>query len=245
MKKVLSLTIFVVIFALIHPGNASARIMMAWTDVWTTNYSDPANFQLNVWIETKDDVESHPPNYVSSIDLEDPNGTIWSFDPLLGWYDQDKGFFFSISQSSFPGGTIPSGLYKITITDDRGFSFTTRDQVLDANTPLSIPVITMPTADEVLTTATPLIRWTSTAQSKKFRVQLDEVVGYCPDDGNLYYWPIWETRDRKWTMNKFMRIPKGVLRPGGFYRIRIEGRFDFNDTDKRSRSDWVHFSIAP
>ncbi len=240
-KFALALTIF----CLLVPLYASAKITFVTTDVLTTSYSNPAEFQLNVWVETRDSARIHPPDYISSIELEDPTGTIWPIDPIANWDEDGKEFWFGIKQSQFDGGVIPSGVYKFRVTDKTGKVITTTDVLSKADQPLPVPVITTPAAGEEIMTTTPDIRWTAGGLCKKFRITIDRVIGHCDCDNQTYYAAVWDWSDSVWTSVKYISIPKGILRPGASYRVRIEARYDYNDTDKRSRSDWGFFTVSP
>ena len=237
MKKVSIWIVVFVTFAVTIPNYVSARINWVRSDVLTTNYSN--DFQLNIWVEVKDDVLTHSPDYVSSIEITDPNDQVYLIDNpgLYYWDDSSKDFNFTFRRTDIPGGAFLSGEYKIKVTDTKGNEITTSNTLKNADTPLPIPQIRIPDEGEVLMTTTPVIRWAIGTVHKRFRITIDRSYG----GGS--FWPVWDWRNSIWTMNKFIKIPKGVLKPGNSYRIRVEGRANYLVTSKRGRSDWRYFSI--
>lgn len=210
---------------------AQAKMIMIKPYVFTG--STPAGQTLDVSIEVFADSESHPPNYVQSITLISPTGANITIDPVAAWDEVLKQYFVSLPGSTF-GGVIPSGTYSVRVTDAAG-SITIPDVVSAAFLP--IPVVTSPAIGATVTNMAPTFSWQYVTGARFYRVHLYDML-----DGQ---WIYSNAEGHKLETSRASAvIPKGVLKPGRSYRMRIEARYDFPDLDKRSRNNWVNFTTS-
>jgi hypothetical protein len=222
------------VFALV--SNSQAELKRVRTDVFTTNYTNPAQQQLNVWISVYDNHNYYGPDFVKSITVNAPSsdGSVFVMHPTKDWLPYDRGYWKALYASDFKGGKIPAGTYSITVVPKVGTAITETDAV--TATFLPTPVITYPTSGTSPLGATPTIRWNPVAGATYYRVLIWN---------NSWNEPIFWFWDKQahTDFNSFP-IPNGELKPNCEYRVRIEARAGSQDVDMRSRSDWVTFNTG-
>lgn len=217
-------------------SGAQAEMSRVVFNGWTQNFSDPDQQRVALYIEVYDTVYSHPPDFVASITVKAPDGTILTIDPLKDWLTPDQGFYKPFYPENFDSQTIPSGKYTATVTPVSGTSIKESDTIEAAFLPLA--TITYPNNGDLNVTATPTLTWTEVAGATHYRLLLWD---------NTWNEPVY------WTFNsarnfhtEFIQhtIPKGVFKPNHEYRLRIQARSNSQDTDARSESDWVTFTTG-
>lgn len=202
-----------------------------YTDVFTTSYPDRQ--YLNVWIEVHDTEYKNTPENISSIEVEAPDGSIFPLTVVDHWQPLDKGFWCGFTADDFPSRTIPAGQYIITVVPKKGYTISKTD-FIDA-TFLPVPEVTFPVEGAVIGN-NPTFRWNPVSGATHYRVQL-----WNESWNEPVYW-YFGNNSKVYTELPGFMVPSYQLKPNTNYRLRIEARFDNNDTDKRSRSDWITFS---
>ena len=223
---VLSFSIALCIFS----GAALAEIHKMNFNAWTGNFTDPADQRMCFWFDISD-TNLRPPDAVTSLMVQAPapDNTIFDLTDHT-WQEFDQGFWFSARAGDFKSGAIPSGTYRARVIDTSGKQIIGSDYV-SANF-LEPPDITYPTDGSTLSSLTPTIMWTSVPGAMRYRIILQY------EYGDPIYWYSYH---RVFVYRNSFPIPKGALKPGNSYLIRIEARDSDKDLDKRSRSDWVQF----
>lgn len=236
MKIKLYLSIIVSFLLLFIFCNASnAEIYRVYFDAFTTNYNDPAEKQMNFWVEVLDTEKKNPPEFVDSIKITAPDGTVLNIDPLHNWLPFDDGYWARLMDGDYVG-SVPfvGGNYKCEVTGKAGIKITKIDNVNGSFLPT--PSITNLSDGDVNVSLTPIIRWGRVIGAKRYRILLwDETW----NEPRYWFWKkVVYTDKPKW------KFPPGVLQLGHDYTIRIEARAGSQDTDKRSRSDWIFFTTT-
>ena len=77
--------------------------------VWTTNYTD--HTELNVWLEAIHCTSKNPPDFVKSITITAPDGTVFNMDPVDDWLPYDRGYY-----SKYLPKILPHNRYLLEIT---------------------------------------------------------------------------------------------------------------------------------
>lgn len=230
-RILLTLTQFAIVTVILLPF-AHADMTRMSANLWTTNFSNPDNFRLDVQIKVVDDTEKHPPNVVTSITINIPGGGSLDMDPLTTWTQNINCFFASFNAIDYFSGTIPSGRYSVTVEDSQGVSYTISDYV-NANPILPTTMSWPPDGSTVSTTVT--LGWPAVGGANYYRIKVWDVSGNQP-----IYWH-YPGLKLHTNHNRF-QFPQGVLQSGRNYRVRIEARTENQDLDRRSYSDWVNFS---
>ena len=212
---------------------ARAEIHEMRFNAYTTNYTDHS--QMDFWIAISDTL-GRPPIVVSSLMVLAPDGTYFDMTNHT-WQEFTKCFFYSARAVDFDTGVIPPGRYYARVIDVWGNRIINYDDVqVDFLDP---PVLTNPTEGSTVG-LTPTITWTAVPGALRYRIILYN--GDHTSRGDPIYWYNYNV---KYVYRTSFPIPKGVLMPGRSYLIRI-GAYDTDkDTEKRSRSVWVHFNTAP
>jgi hypothetical protein len=200
-------------------------------NVWTTNYTDDQ--QLNVWLEVKDTEIKNPPEIIASIEVTAPDGTIFNMTTAQNWLPYDRGYWMRARAEDFPLQVIPSGVYKVKVVPNSGFTIEEEDEI-DA-TFLAPPVITYPTEGSTVG-STPTFRWNPVPDAKYYRILL---WNECWNEPVYWFW--WNDSRKFYTNLPGAKIPLGQLLPNCSYSLRVEARSGSQDLDKRSRSVWVNF----
>lgn len=217
-------------------SGARAEMSRVVFNGWTQNFSDPDQQRVALFIEVYDTVYSHPPDFVATISVKAPDGTILTIDPLKDWLTPDQGFWKSFYADDFVSLAIPSGKYTVTVTPVSGAGIKESDTILGAFLPLS--TITYPNNGDLNVAAMPTLTWTEVAGATHYRLLLWD---------NTFNEPIyWYYNSARNFHTEFTQhaIPKGVFKPNHEYRLRIQARADSQDTDARSESDWVTFTTG-
>jgi hypothetical protein len=217
-------------------SGAQAEMSRVVFNGWTQNFSDPDQQRVALYIEVYDTVYSHPPDFVATISVKAPDGTILTIDPLKDWSTPDQGYWKPFYAGQFDSLAIPSGKYTVTVTPVSGASIKESDTIEAAFLPLSS--ITYPSNNEVNVTATPTLTWAEAVGAAHYRLLLwdnswDEPI----------YWYFNPARNFHTEFTQHT-IPKGVFKPNHQYRLRIQARANSQDTDARSESDWVTFTTG-
>lgn len=223
----------VALMTIIVAGTAQARLINVRADVRLHNASSgPA---LNVWVEVASDAHLSPGAYVTGITLIDPLNRTIAINPATSWDQFGKGFGFIIPRThTYWGGVIPSGTYKVKVTDAYG-SITASDTI--DNVPLAVGAVTYPVNAQTGVLQTPVLRWSAVAGATHYRIHLFDVTASLP----VYSYADGLKNDTNFT---FFTVPKGVLRPNHQYRIYIEARAGYPDPDKRSLTNQITFTTA-
>jgi hypothetical protein len=230
LKKGIFFLIFFFVISLFS-SNVFARTRLVKFDAFTQNFD--GNQYLEVYVEAQSETDFHPPDYIQTISIDAPDGTQLSLDPTEDWDPTSTSSYFKrFVASDFDGDVIPGGLYQCTVTDIDSKSFFINDWV-PANF-LQVATITTPT-DNSTTGKVQWIMWTWPTGATHFRIYL-----YNESWGEpIYGW----TPIKKYTNRNQFLIPKGVLKSGITYKVRIEARSNMQDLDQRSRSDWITFTV--
>lgn len=231
MKKLnyLAGTLGALSFALLI-GPAHAEIQDLYFDVKTTvngNLSQRVDF----WIEVKDSHSSHLPDVIKSIKVTAPDSTEFVLDPISAYLPFDAGYSRSFAAADFSGNIIPAGTYNVQITDINDNVLTGADYI-DGKF-LNVPTITWPTEGATVG-ATPKFQWKNLPAAQLYRVLLYNETW----DEPVY----WYYNRKVQTQKNYFQIPSGILKANCNYSLRIEARTTTLDHDKRSRTDWLHFS---
>lgn len=210
---------------------ARAEIHKMHFNVHTTNYTDHSQMDFGISIS---DTLARPPIAVSSLMVRAPDGTIFDMTNHT-WQEFTKTFWYSARPEDFDTGVIPSGRYYARVIDLWGNQIINYDDVQVGL--LDPPVLTYPTEGSTVG-LTPTITWTAVPGALRYRVILQ---GGEPGGHPIY----WYDYNVKYVYRTRFPIPKGVLKPGRSYIIRIGAHDSDKDTEKRSRCDWVQFYTAP
>jgi hypothetical protein len=219
------------------PTASYAAIYKVWFNAWTTNYTDPAESQMNFWVEVFDTVKKNPPTFVATIKITAPDGTtVLNLDPVQDWMPYDKGYWGRLYAGDYDADEIAKGIYKCEVTDEGAKTITKTDVVKSNLLFLDPPTVTYPTDGATNVELMPKIKWNRVAKAKYYRILLwDESW----DEPRYWFW-----EKKAFTDSKYFEIPKGELKLGNEYRLRIEARSGDQDMDKRSRSDWINFTVT-
>jgi len=232
--KFFSSVIISFLMLLIICNVSHAKIYNVVFEAFTTNYSDSGQKQMNFWIEVFDTVKKNPPEFVSSITVTAPDGTVLNMHPVKSWLPLDRGYWGRLYANDYIGAkSFAGGTYKCKVVGKAGATIVDTDDV--ARSFLPIPKITNPSDGAGGVSKTATLRWKAVAGAKQYRVLLWD---------NSWNEPVyWFWGKRLYLDQLSWKIPLGDLQSGHSYQLRIEARASEQDTDKRSRSDWVSFKI--
>jgi hypothetical protein len=231
MKHKSILLVLPALFVLFFFSTGQAELYKVNLDVFTTNYTDPNEKQVNIWIKVLDNEVQRGPDSVESIILTVPGGATFNIDPVKDWLPYDEAFWKRLYPSNFAGGTIPAGTYKVAVKPYAGRTITETDWI-DGKF-LTPPTLINPTEGKTGVWKTPIIQWSYVPGATYYRIQL-----WNEDWNEPVYW-YWDRQLK--TSFQVIELPLGDVVPNTNYRIRIEARAGSQDMDKRSRSDWVNF----
>lgn len=232
LKQAMQTGLLLVTLLMVMASAVQARMIMIKPGIYTNN--NPGGTSLDLYVEVFNDNATHPPNYVTAISLVSPDGATLDINPLTSWDEVHKHFYASFANAVF-GGTIPAGIYKVTVTDATG-KITLTDDVNATILPLA--VVTTPIGGSTIPSGVYTFSWGRVTGAKYYRVHLYDI-----SRGEFIYSNA--PGQRIDTALTIYTIPKGVLQPGRQYRMRIEARTDFPDMDKRSQSLWINFFTEP
>ena len=144
----------------------------------------------------------------------------------------DGSFLALWDSSDFVSGDIPGGTYVIEVCANDGTVLKYQDKI-DGSF-LDISTIKSPSPGETGVGATPTIRWTKVSRARYYRIWLLD------ENWNSIY----DYKRLLEVIGTSVKLPKGNLKPGKTYHMRIEARNDYQDIDKRSRTSWIVFTTA-
>jgi hypothetical protein len=233
-QKVAFLVVAILLFGLI--GIVEAGMVRVAFNGWTQNFSDPANRRMCLFLQVYFLPELHPPNYVKTITITAPDGSILSMNGSKDWLINDEAFYKAFYAADFKSGAIPSGTYTVKVVDTYGTSITETDSISASY--MSVPTVTYPTNSATGVPEKPTLTWNAVSGATYYRVLLwnsswDEPV----------YW-YYIAKNNLQTDLTSVSIPKGVLKPNLNYRLRIQARSASQDVDRRSESDWINFTTG-
>jgi hypothetical protein len=230
---VLAAVVTVFLFA----PSAQAGLTRLNLDVFTTNYPEPPPTptsplpELCVWIQVYDYHNYRGPDFVKSITVAAPDGSLFKLDPEKDWLQYDRIYWKAFHAADFRKSKIPGGTYKVIVVSLDGLAITESDAVSGAFLPT--PVVTPPASGVTETTT---FMWDAVAGANHYRIQLWNNTSNEP-----VYWT-WDKQAR--THFTSFEIPVGELKPNCEYRFRIEARSESQDMDMRSRSGWFTFTTG-
>jgi hypothetical protein len=231
-RILVTLAAVVLIFSLV--GNAHAELYRITLDVFTTNYTNPAQQQLNIWLPVYDTSRSHGPDFVSNIKVKAPDGSVLFLDRKKDWLPYDRVYWKAFYAADFVTKKIPAGVYTVTVTPTSGLAISETDSV--AASFLPIPKVTSPSNNANGVTETLTFTWNAVAGATYYRVQLWN------DSWNE---PVYWTWDKQHTTDlTHFTLPAGVLKTNCQYKLRIEARSGTQDLDQRSRCEWITFNTG-
>jgi hypothetical protein len=231
LKYLLSIVSALLLFLSICPAS-QAYLSEVRFNVWTTNYTDHTD--MNIMVIPIDTHNQNPPDIISSIQVTAPDGTVFVMDTDQNWFPYDRIFYGTYQADDFNSKTIPSGTYKVKVTSPQYNIKITETDFNNASV-LAPPAITS-FPDGATIDKDHVFLWTYVSGASYYRVLLWNESW---DDPVFWYWDI-QFR----TSLTAALFPNGTFKPGHQYRIRIEARSGRQDLDKRSRSDWITFSIS-
>ena len=230
----------VLVFAL--AANSQAVMTRVFVDGFTTNYNDAAQKQMNIWIQVFDSEKSDGPSFVKSITVTAPapDSSVFTLNVTKDWLHNDHAYWKVLYASDFTTKTIPTGTYIVTVVPLSGYSITEYDSVVASFLPT--PTVTYPTNGSIGVPATPKLTWTVPAAPAGLTYSYYRILLWDNTWNEPVYWTSFGHSMR--TDFTYFTIPAGVLQPGRQYKFRIEARAGAQDTDQRSRSDWVTFTTG-
>ena len=212
---------------------ACAVMTSVWFDGMTTTYPDAK--ELGCWVKIEDSELKNPPDFVKTVFIDAPDGSRFflttddHWQPVYGWY------WATFRAEDFDSGTIPGGVYAVTVKDKTGTIIRTIDGV--AAKFLDPPIITNPMDGQVNVEQDLTIRWDAPDAARWYRIQL-----YNADNNE----PVYGVSVRKaYTYKRFFKLLSGDLKPNTRYKLRVEARlYPSQDLDQRSRTDYIEFQTA-
>jgi hypothetical protein len=225
-----------VVMIFFFAANSQAGLTRIVPNVMTTNYSDPAQKQMSVSLTVYDDNNYRGPDFVKSITVNAPDGSVFSLHPVKDWLPYDRVYSKNFYATDFKGGKIPGGTYKVTVVPLVGSTIDDVDVVTTPPSFLPIPVVTAPASGATGIGSTLTIAWKLVAGATYYRVQVWN---------NTWNEPVYWSWDKQALTNLTrFKIPLGELQPNCQYKFRVEARSSSQDLDMRSRSDWFTFSTG-
>jgi hypothetical protein len=235
MKRRVLAVLAAVVMAFLFAHSAQAGLIRVNLDVFTTNYPAPAQQQLNIWMPVQDIRNSNGPDFVKTITVNAPDGSVFNLHPAKDWLPYDRAYWKALYAADFIGGKIVGGTYKVTVVPlVAPGTIVETDAITGAFLPT--PVVTSPAPGATGVTATPTLSWNAVTGATYYRIQL-----WNNSWNEPVYWT-WEKQAR--TDFTSFKIPLGELQPNCQYKFRIEARSGSQDMDMRSRSDWVTFTTG-
>jgi hypothetical protein len=220
------------VFALV--ANSQAEMVRVICNAWTNNFTDPNNQNMQIQVYVTDSKFSRAPDFVKSITVKAPDGTLLGIHPTKDWLHLDNSYQKNLYASDFPGKKILGGRYWVTVTPISGLAITEYDDV--PATFLLTSSVTFPANGATGVIATPKLTWTAPAGATYYRLRL-----WDNSMNEPVYW--WFGQEMRTDLN-FFNVPPGVLQPNRQYKFRIEARASSSDLDMRSNSDWVTFTTG-
>ena len=233
--------IFLVLALVAFPAVSNAVVIRVAFNAWTTNYPDVNDQQMNFWVEAWDSVKKNPPDFLASIQITAPDGTVLNIDPVHDWLPFDKGYFGQLFAGDYDVTPFIAGEYKCLVYDKAGKKIEKIDTVNGSF--IDPPVVTSVADQDVDVSLTHKIQWDRVLGAKYYRILLYNKT-WNGGDGEPVFW-YWYRR--AFTDRLYFDIPKGYLKYETDYRLRIEARTGDQDLDKRSRCAWINFTteMAP
>lgn len=214
--------------------NAQAAMTRVYVDAFTANFADPEmGQQLNLVIHVADTTHADPPNFVSKIDVNAPDGSVLSLHPTKNWHPYEHNYWRVFKAEDFDTETIPGGIYYVTVTPISGSPITEGDAVPASFLPFT--TITQPVEGGTVG-ATPTFKWRAVTGASYYVVLLWNKTWNEP-----VFW-LWERQLH--TDFAGVTMPPGVMKPNCDYELSIEARYYSQDLDKRSRSIPVNFKTG-
>jgi hypothetical protein len=202
-------------------------------DAWTQNETNPLYQQIQFYIQVFDSVYSRGPDFVKSITIKAPDGSLFSVDPRKDWLHTDQAYWKTLFASNFPGKKILGGTYSVTVYPNSGSGIFEADSVALSFLPVSN--VTFPANGATGIVQTPTFTWTSVSGAYYYRLMLWDKTNNEP-----VYWTFSFGPQMRTDFNYFA-VPPGVFKPNRDYTFRVEARSAAQDLDARSRSNWVNF----
>ena len=224
-----------ILFSLAAPASADITDLSA--NAYTDN-RESGSQQLYIWVSFEH-TRLRSPDAISMLRVIAPDRTIINLVDGA-WEEYWKGFGAYLQPADFDTGIIPSGNYRFQVREKGSAQHITIDDNVNANTFLPPPSVTSPSAGEQVGSLNPTITWTPVAGAKHYRLELNN---------DSWGEPLYG-QGRNLNIiggSTSFTIPKGVLRPGFDYSVRIRARdaVGWSEMDKQSRSNWVNFTTAP
>jgi hypothetical protein len=234
MREKLFAAVIIGVMIISFADSSMARMNKMHVDFWTTNYTDPAEQQLNVWIELEDDKYKLGPDIVESITITAPDGSQFYMDDVGGWLPFDYAYFARFYADDFISGVIPSGVYQATVYPEAGKAIKELDNVQGVFLPT--PTIIFPPDGTTGLSYNLTIIWNKVPGARHYQILLwNETL----NEPVYWYW-----MRRAFTDFNTFKIPRGQLKQNCEYRIRIEARAYHQDLDKKFLSDWITFTTS-
>ena len=238
-RVLVTLAAVVLIFSLVgntHAQSLTRVVFNGLTQVQPQG-TPPVNVkQMQFSVTVTLNPAGHPPNYIKEITVTVPGGQTFPIDPDKDWSHIDRAYYRTVSEADFTntGGKIPSGTYRARVVPTSGVAITETDDVQAVF--LNVAEITYPTAGTTVTDNTPRFRWNSVTGATFYDVRLWNDSWNEPVHISYVNWFA--------TDHTYADIPKGILKPGLNYRLRIEARSSSTDLDARSRTSWLNFTMG-
>lgn len=214
---------------------AHAEIYKVFFDVFTYNDLDqdpPVTLRCEIGIAdteiawSPDAIDWNRPFRVTV-----PTETPKTFSVSKNLWEEEGAAFFPVKNPSSFGGKIPSGEYRLVLTDLSGRTFRSAD-VLPPNPVLPAARITQaPTRANGKT-----LKWTTVKGAQYYRIRLKE-----PPYESVFYFPAEKDIYIPSGESPSITFPPGALLRGMAYQIQVEARDNDKNLAKRSRSKWVKF----
>jgi len=91
--------------------NAQAAMVRVSLNIFTTNYPLVADRQLNVYMEVFNNTATHPPSYISKIEVFAPDGSVLNVDPNKDWRPYDRSYGKAFYADEFIGEKFPGNIH--------------------------------------------------------------------------------------------------------------------------------------
>jgi hypothetical protein len=216
-----------------------AELCRVKANVSVTTFEDVTKEnRLDVGVEVFDSNNKRPPDVVRWVKLKFPDRTEINITEYWEEYWDDFGVYIPASQ--LPGGVIQSGKYRIRVKDRSTGKIIVETDDLNASNTLTPPSITSPSEEDTVSGLEPTITWTKVPGARTYRLQLV----FCGNNGPLGGdGPLWYPHKVPYFDDNatYYKVPKGVLRGGKCYQVRVEALDQNAFRDHRGRSKWVHF----
>lgn len=240
-RVLVTLAAVVLIFS--FSGNAHAQaltrvVLNGWTQVQPEG-NPPVNVRSMVLgVTVTLNPAGHVPNFIKEITVTAPGGQTFSLDPDKDWSHSDRAYYKTVPAADFTStnGKIPGGPYSAKVVHTSGAQITEIDEIEAVF--LSVPKITYPIDGTTVPDKTPRFRWEKVDNAKFYDVRLYRGSGGWGE-------PVFQSYLNYFATDLlYADIPKGILKPGAGYSLRIEARSSSTDLDARSRTSWLNFTMG-